>query len=125
MISRYLPSFRSAPRDARCRLPSSGSLGLHFPTFAGLNGFYKEFAAGRRKPFAIAEWAIWGADAPAFAGRLFDWIGRHKMVRMVHYNQGAHAGGIFRLSRYPPSSRLTRRRSRRLPATSGPDCGVT
>jgi hypothetical protein len=33
--SRSLPSFRSAPRDARRRLPASGSRGPHFPPFPG------------------------------------------------------------------------------------------
>ena len=81
-----------------------------FPNFTGLDRFYKDFALGKRKPFAIAEWAIWGADAPGFADRLFDWIGSHKKVQMVHYNQGAQAGGIFRLSRYPASARVVRDR---------------
>jgi len=81
-----------------------------FPNFSGLERFYKDFAVRERKPFAIAEWAIWGADAPGFASRLFDWIADHKLVRMVQYNQGAHAGGIFRLSRYPASARVVRDR---------------
>jgi hypothetical protein len=29
---------------------------------------------------------------------------------MVHYNQGAQPGGIFRLSRYPASQRVIRNR---------------
>jgi len=33
--SRSLPSVCPAPRDARRRLPSSGALGPHFPTFPG------------------------------------------------------------------------------------------
>jgi hypothetical protein len=81
-----------------------------FPNFTGLDRFYKDFAVGRRKPFAIAEWAIWGADAPSFADRLFDWIAGHRAVRMVHYNQGSQAGGIFRLSNYPASARVVRDR---------------
>jgi hypothetical protein len=81
-----------------------------FPNFTGLDRFYKDFALGRNKPFAIAEWAIWGSDAPGFADRLFDWISSHKKVQMVHYNQGAQAGGIFRLSRYPASARVVRDR---------------
>lgn len=81
-----------------------------FPNFTGLERFYRDFAARKRKPFAIAEWAIWGADAPGFANRLFDWIAAHRRVQMVHYNQGAHAGGIFRLSRYPASARVVRAR---------------
>jgi hypothetical protein len=81
-----------------------------FPNFTGLDRFYADFAAGKRKPFAIAEWAIWGADAPAFASRLFGWIASHRRVQMVHYNQGAEPGGIFRLSRYPASARVVRQR---------------
>jgi hypothetical protein len=81
-----------------------------FPNFSGLNRFYKDFAQGERKPFAIGEWAIWGSDAPAFADQLFDWIAAHKRTQMVQYNQGAEAGGIFRLSRYPASQRVVRRR---------------
>ena len=83
-----------------------------FPNFVGLQRFYKDFAVRKRKPFAIAEWAIWGADAPAFASRLFGWIAGHRLVRMVHYNQGAQRGGIFRLSRYPASARVVRDRLR-------------
>jgi hypothetical protein len=81
-----------------------------FPNFTGLDRFYKDFAVGKRKPFAIAEWAIWGSDAPGFADRLFDWVAGHDLVRMVHYNQGSESGGIFRLSRYPASARVVRDR---------------
>jgi hypothetical protein len=81
-----------------------------FPNFAGLQRFYNQFAARRGKPFAIAEWAIWGADAPGFATTLFDWIAHHPRVAMVQYNQGAQSGGIFRLGHYPGSARVVRHR---------------
>jgi hypothetical protein len=80
-----------------------------FPNFSGLEPFYKAFAVGKGKPFAIAEWAIWGADAPDFAKRLFGWVAGHRRVRMMSYNQGAKRGGIFRLSRYPRSAQAVRR----------------
>lgn len=80
-----------------------------FPNFSGLETFYRAFAAAKAKPFAIAEWAIWGADAPAFADRLFAWVASHRRTRMMQYNQGAQPGGIFRLSRYPASARVVRR----------------
>jgi hypothetical protein len=83
-----------------------------FPNFTGLDRFYRDFAVGKRKPFAIAEWAIWGADAPAFAARLFGWIAGHRLVRMVQYNQGAQTDGIFRLGHYPASARVIRARLR-------------
>ena len=79
-----------------------------FPNFSGLERFYKDFAVGERKPFAIAEWAIWGSDAPGVRDRLFDWISSHRLVRMVQYNQGSQSGGIFRLSHYPASARMVR-----------------
>jgi hypothetical protein len=81
-----------------------------FPNFTGLERFYRDFADGKGKPFAIAEWAIWGADAPGFADRLFSWIASHRRAQMVQYNQGAEPGGIFRLSRYPASARVVRQR---------------
>jgi hypothetical protein len=80
-----------------------------FPNFAGLEPFYRTFAVAKRKPFAIAEWAIWGADDPRFAERLFGWVAQHHLVRMISYNQGAQRGGIFRLSRYPRAAQAIRR----------------
>ena len=81
-----------------------------FPNWSGLNRFYGDFANGKRKPFAVGEWAIWGSDAPGFADQLFDWISSHKRTQMVQYNQGAQSGGIFRLGNYPASQRVVRRR---------------
>ena len=80
-----------------------------FPNFTGLDRFYKDFAKRKRKPFAIAEWAIWGSDAPAFADRLFGWVARHRLVRMVQYNQGDRSSGPFRLTRYPQARSVIRR----------------
>ena len=105
---------RAAPAGLLAR-PPVGRLGRHelllaLPELHRLDRFYKDFAVGKRKPFAIAEWAIWGADAPGFADRLFDWIASHKRVKMVQYNQGAEAGGIFRLGNYPGSARVVRGR---------------
>jgi hypothetical protein len=72
-----------------------------FPNFAGLNRFYA--ANGHGKPFVFAEWAMWGADNPAFVRQLFGWIRSHKRVRMVSYNQGNRFGGPFQLKLYPRS----------------------
>jgi hypothetical protein len=46
--SKSFPSVRSVTRDTRLRLPSSGSLGPHFPTFIGtmLGGACPEIAEG-------------------------------------------------------------------------------
>jgi hypothetical protein len=69
-----------------------------FPRFDWLEDFYAEF---RNKPFAFGEWALWGADDPAFVRRFFDWVRGHERVELVMYNQGGDAGGVFRLSHYP------------------------
>ena len=73
-----------------------------FPNFSDLSRFYAS-RRWNRKPFLIGEWALWGADDTPFVRRLFAWTRAHKRVRMLMYNQGYRAGGVFRLSRYPNS----------------------
>ncbi len=80
-----------------------------FPNFHYLEPFYQRFAVGKRKPFAFAEWAMWGADDAGFARRLFAWVGSHRRVRMMQYNQGDRTAGPFRLRRYPRAARVIRR----------------
>jgi hypothetical protein len=75
-----------------------------FPNWAGLERFYRDRTwAG--KPFAFAEWAIWGRDDPAFVRRLFAWSRSHRRVRMLLYNQGQRANGPFRLGHHPRARR--------------------
>jgi hypothetical protein len=77
-----------------------------FPNFHWLDEFYRDFAG---KPFVFGEWALWGADDPAFVSRLFGWVGSHPRVRMVLYNQGSHSDAPFRLRRYPRSKAVLRK----------------
>jgi hypothetical protein len=77
-----------------------------FPRFDWLTQFYQRF---KGKPFVFGEWALWGADDPAFVRRLFGWINARKRVRMVLYNQGALVDGPFRLNRYPRARAELRR----------------
>ena len=79
-----------------------------FPNFSGLERFY---ASVRRfhKPFVFGEWAVWGADNPAFVTRLFSWTRSHPLVRMLVYNQGKQSDGPFRLGHYPRSARVLRK----------------
>ena len=72
-----------------------------FPNFAGLQTFYGEF---QHKPFAFGEWAVWGADDPAFVSELFKWINAHHRVAMVLYNQGYDASGPLDLGQSPAST---------------------
>jgi hypothetical protein len=79
-----------------------------FPNWGLLERHYQRFAVGHGKPFAFGEWAIWGADAPAFARQLFAWVRSHKRVRMVQYNQGDDPGSVFRPHRYPAAAKVIR-----------------
>ena len=80
-----------------------------FPNFRFLEPYYAHFAARYGKPFAFAEWAMWGADDPGFPRSLFGWVRRHPLVRMMVYNQGAPSPGLFRLGRYPRAAAVVRR----------------
>jgi hypothetical protein len=80
-----------------------------FPNFRFLEPYYAHFAARYRKPFAFAEWAMWGSDNPGFARDLFGWVRRHPRVQMMVYNQGAPSPGLFRLRRYPRAAAVVRR----------------
>ncbi len=80
-----------------------------FPNFRWLTPFYERFAARHRKPFALAEWAMWGADDASFARRVFAWMRSHPRTRMAIYNQGALTDGPFRLRRHPAAAAVIRR----------------
>lgn len=83
-----------------------------FPNFHFLEPYYRDFAQRFRKPFVFSEWAMWGADAPAFAKRLFAWTRSHGRVRMMVYNQGQNPAGPFRLRRFPRAESVIRRELR-------------
>jgi hypothetical protein len=80
-----------------------------FPNFHYLEPYYRAFAARYRKPFAFAEWAMWGADDAAFVRRLFGWARSHGWTRMMLYNQGQNPSGPFRLQRFPRAQAELRR----------------
>jgi hypothetical protein len=73
-----------------------------FPNFAGLTALYNAFP---RQPFMFGEYALWGADDPAFVDALYAWVGAHPRARMLVYNQGITLRGPFRLWRYPRAAR--------------------
>jgi hypothetical protein len=55
----------------------------------------------RRKPFAFAEWGIWGRDDPAFVRQFFQFLRFHRRVRMAVYYQSALLKPEFRISTHP------------------------
>ena len=63
----------------------------------------------RSKPFAFAEWGIWGADVPAFVGQFFGFLKSHPRVRIAVYYQSASLKPEFALSNHPASRAALRR----------------
>jgi hypothetical protein len=62
-----------------------------YPVWKDLNRFY----AGKqwkRKPIAIAEWAVYGEDEPRFAKQLVSWVVKRPRVRMFVYYTGFGPG---------------------------------
>lgn len=86
-----------------------------YPNFALLDGYMARFTG---KPFVLSEWALYGADDPAFVAQLFAWVRAHPRVRMLNYYQGFSAGSTPNLTHYPRSRRALRvwLRSARFPA---------
>jgi beta-mannanase len=70
------------------------------------------------KPFAFAEWGIWGADAPSFVGQFFGFLKSHPRVRMAVYYQSASLKPEFALSNHP-ASRAALRRAVKWPRLTG------
>lgn len=69
----------------------------------------------RGKPFALAEYGVWGRDEGAFVRQVFSWARRRSRVRMLCYYQAALLKPEFRLSSHPQARSALRRalRSRR------------
>jgi hypothetical protein len=85
-----------------------------FPVWKDLNHFY----AGKQwkgKPFAIAEWGVYGKDEPRFAKQLVAWTAKRQRVRMFVYYQGfgAPAENTYDLSHYPQTTNTLRLKVRR------------
>jgi hypothetical protein len=84
---------------------------------AAMHDFYSG-RPWRRKPFAFAEWGVWGADDPAFVRQFFSFLRTHPRVKMATYYQSASLKPEFRLSTHPATRAQLRRsvRWRRLMA---------
>jgi hypothetical protein len=67
------------------------------------------YPAWRRKPFAFAEWGVWGADDPGFVRQFFGFLKSHPRVRMAMYYQSASLKPEFRLSTHPATRAALRR----------------
>jgi hypothetical protein len=72
----------------------------------------------RSKPFAFAEWGVWGADVPGFVGQFFGFLKSHPRVRMAVYYQSASLKPEFALKNHP-ASRAALRRAVKWPRLTG------
>jgi hypothetical protein len=63
----------------------------------------------RSKPFAFAEWGVWGADVPGFVRQFFGFLKSHRRVRMAVYYQSASLKPEFALKNHPASRAALRR----------------
>jgi hypothetical protein len=63
----------------------------------------------RSKPFAFAEWGVWGRDDPGFVRQFFGFLRSHPRVRMAVYYQSAALKPEFALSSHPAARAALRR----------------
>lgn len=82
-----------------------------------MHSFYN-FRKWRGKPFAFAEWGVWGRDEPGFVGQFFGFLKSHPRVRMAVYYQSASLKPEFALANHP-ASRAALRRAVRWPRLTG------
>jgi hypothetical protein len=75
---------------------------------SAMDRFYR-YPLWRRKPFAFAEWGIWGQDRPDFVRQFFRFMRLHRRVLMAVYYQSAFLKPEFRLSTHPQARALIRR----------------
>ena len=84
---------------------------------SAIHSFYN-FPLWRKKPFAFAEWGVWGRDDPGFVHQFFGFLKAHPRVRMAVYYQSASLKPEFRLSNHP-QSRAALRKAVRWPRLTG------
>jgi hypothetical protein len=88
-----------------------------YKTTGAIHSFYG-FPAWRRKPFAFAEWGVWGRDDPGFVRQFFGFLKAHRRVRMAVYYQSASLKPEFALANHP-ATRAALRQAVRWPRLTG------
>jgi hypothetical protein len=71
----------------------------HGATWAAAEALYK---AHPTKPYAFAEWGVWGFDDPAFVRSMATFVRQHRRVEFIAYYSG-RPGSIFDLASKPGS----------------------
>jgi hypothetical protein len=84
-----------------------------FPVWKDLNRFFHG-KHWRGKPFAIAEWAVYGSDEPRFVKQLVAWTAKRPRVRMFVYYTGFGPGeNPYDIRLYPRTTNTLRKKARR------------
>jgi hypothetical protein len=84
-----------------------------YPVWRDLNRFYSA-RQWRRKPFALAEWGVFGEDDPRFVKQTMAWILKRPRVRMFVYYRGfGETDNPYQLGLYPRTSNTLRLKIRR------------
>jgi beta-mannanase len=65
------------------------------------------YAAHRNKPYALAEWGLWGIDDPAFVERMAAFVKSHRVEFLAYFN--SKPGAIWDLGSKPRSRAAYRR----------------
>ena len=71
----------------------------HGATWAAAEALYK---AHPSKPFAFAEWGVWGFDDPQFVRDMAKFVRQHRRVEFIAYYSG-RPGSVFDLATKPRS----------------------
>jgi hypothetical protein len=71
----------------------------HGATWAAADALYK---AHPTKPYAFAEWGLWGFDDPSFVRAMAKWVRRHGRVEFIAYFSG-RPGSVWDLASKPAS----------------------
>jgi hypothetical protein len=66
------------------------------------------YAAHKNKPFAIAEWGLWGIDDPAYVQHMADFVRTHGRVELLSYFN-SKPGSLWDLASKPRSRAAYRR----------------
>jgi hypothetical protein len=70
-----------------------------YTDFGAMSRFCHRYA--RRKPLAITEFGLWGADDPGFLRHLLRWARTHRKTRMLVYYQDFGPVNPFRIQSFP------------------------
>lgn len=77
-----------------------------------LKRFYVKWAIGQKKPMALTEWGVWGADAPKFTRQIFGFVKSRSRMKMMVYYQDFGSSNEFRIQNFPLSLQIVRSRLR-------------